>query len=77
MARKTHHVVPSSQGGWDVKAGGGKRSSGHFDTKKEAESYGRQVSQNQHSELIIHGKDGRIQRADSHGTDSCPPKDQN
>ena len=31
---KTHHVVPNSGGGWDVKRGGADRSSGHFDTKQ-------------------------------------------
>ena len=35
------------------------------------------VSQNQHSELIPHRKDGTIQNPDSHGNDPCPPKDKN
>ncbi len=75
MVRKTHHVVPSSQGGWDVKKGGAERASKHFETKKEAETWGRDVSINQKSELVIHGKNGQIQRADSHGNDPCPPID--
>ncbi|NMC35211.1 MAG: DUF2188 domain-containing protein [Veillonellaceae bacterium] len=75
--RKTHHVAPDSQGGWNVKRGGAERVSKHFDTKKDAVDYGRQVSNNQNSELIIHGKDGRIQQSDSHGNDPCPPKDKN
>jgi hypothetical protein len=33
---ETHHVVPNPTGGWDVKRGGAKRASGHFDTKREA-----------------------------------------
>ena len=75
MARKTHHVVPNSDGGWDVKRGGASRASKHFDTKREAEGYGRGVSQRAGSEFIVHGKDGTIQRADSHGGDPNPPKD--
>lgn len=73
--RKTHHVVPNPKGGWDVKKGGAERASGHFKTKKEAEAAGRIISQNQKSEFVIHGKDGQIQRSDSHGHDPNPPKD--
>lgn len=73
--RKTHHVVPNSNGGWNVKKGGAKRSSGHFKTKKDAEQSARKISQNQGSELLIHGRDGKIQRADSHGRDPHPPTD--
>ncbi len=72
---KTHHVVPNPQGGWNVRRGGSQRSSGHFPHKEEAEDFGRQVSQKQGTELVIHGKDGRIQRKDSHGNDPNPPKD--
>lgn len=74
--RITHHVVKSPDGGWDVKKGGASRKSGHFTTKNEAVDFGRQVSTNQSSELIIHGKDGRIQKSDSHGKDPVPPKDE-
>lgn len=74
--RKTHHVIPNPEGGWDVKKGGSERASKHFPTKKEAEKWGREVSKNQDSELVVHGKDGKIQRSDSHGNDPCPPKDQ-
>ena len=75
MARKSTHIVPNSSGGWDVKQGGGARASRHCDTKANAVDVGRGISQNQGSELVIHGKDGRIQRSDSHGHDPCPPKD--
>ena len=74
MARETHHVVHNSNGGWDVKRGGGQRSSGHYETKKQAVDAGRKISQNQKTELVIHGMNGRIQSSDSHGNDPCPPK---
>ena len=77
MARQTHHIVPSSKGGWDIKRGGARRSSGHFETKMEAVNVGRIISRNQKTELVIHGKNGIIQSSDSHGHDPCPPKDQN
>jgi len=75
MTRKTHHVVPNPDGGWDIKKGGGNRSSGHFEKKSDAVDRGRELSRNQESELVIHRKDGSIQNADSHGGDPFPPKD--
>ena len=70
---KTRHVVPNPNGGWDSKKSEALRASKHFDTKKEAEDYSRQLSRKQGTELVIHGKDGRIQRRDSHGNDPHPP----
>ncbi|MFL2101398.1 DUF2188 domain-containing protein [Desemzia sp. FAM 24101] len=71
----THHVVPNHNGGWDVKRGGGQRSSNHANTKVEAEKIARKISVNQGTELVIHGKDGKIQRKDSHGgNDPFPPQ---
>lgn len=70
----THHVVPNSEGGWDIKRGGSKRSSGHADTKAKAVDIARGISRNQRTELVIHGKDGRIQSKDSHGNDPFPPR---
>lgn len=74
MSKKTHHVVPNPDGGWDVKKGGSEKSSNHFDKKSDAVDKGREISQNQGSEFYIHGKDGRIQSKDSHGNDPNPPK---
>ena len=71
MARKTHHVVHSPSGGWNVKRGGAKRASGHYATKQEAINAGRRMSRNQRTEFLIHGK---IQSSDSHGHDPHPPK---
>lgn len=71
----SHHVVPNSNGGWNVKRGGAERSSGHFDRKSDAIDSGREISRNQGTELRIHNRDGKIARSDSHGNDPCPPKD--
>lgn len=69
MPRKSHHIVPNSEGGWDIRLNGSKRSSGHFQTKREAIDNGREISRNQGSELVIHGLNGQIQQSDSHGND--------
>ncbi len=67
---ETHHIVPNSQrGGWDVKRGGSERSSGHYDTKREAIDAGREISRNQKTEFRIHNKDAKIASSDSHGND--------
>lgn len=60
MARDTHHVVHNPNGGWDVKRGGGQRASVHAVTKAEAEKIGRGISQNQGTEFIVHGLNGKI-----------------
>ena len=65
----THHVVPSSGGGWDVRRGGAERASGHFETKQEAIDRGREISRNAGKEFKIHNRDGRISQSDSHGND--------
>jgi len=75
MARKSHHVVPSKDGGWSVKKSGAERASKSFEKKDDAVKYGRGVSKSAGSELYIHKKDGTIQKKDSHGNDPCPPKD--
>jgi len=74
---ESHHVVPSSDGGWDIKRGGASRASAHFNTKQEAVNRGREISRNQGTELRIHNLDGKISGSDSHGNDPCPPKDKN
>lgn len=69
-----HHIVHNPSGGWDVKRANGQRSSVHTDTKAEAVNLGRTISQNQGTELFIHGLNGKIQSRDSHGNDPYPPK---
>lgn len=77
MAKRSHHVVPNPEGGWNVKKGGAARASKHFDTKKEAVTWGREVSTKQRSEFVVHKRDGTIEKKDSHGRDPLPPRDKN
>lgn len=46
----------------------------HFDNQAEAIEWGKQVAQNQKTELYIHGKDGKIREKNSYGKDPFPPK---
>ncbi len=70
----SHHVVPNPKKGWAVKKSGSSRVSQHFNRKKDAIDKGREISNNQKTEFFIHGKNGKIQRKDSHGNDPHPPK---
>lgn len=69
------HIVPNPNGGWDSKDTGNSRVSKHFDRKEDAERWGREHSTDIKSEFVIHDKRGVIIRKDSHGNDSCPPRD--
>ena len=66
---KSHHVVPDPDGGWNVRKGGSERASKHFRTQRAAIQRARHVSQNQHTELVIHRRDGTIRRKDSQRLD--------
>lgn len=73
--KKNQHVVPAKDGGWNVKGAGNSKSTVHTDTKQEAIDIAKEIAKNQQSELVIHGKDGKIQDKDSFGNDPNPPKD--
>lgn len=68
------HVVPNN-GQWQVKCQGSEKATKNFETQKQAIDYARSIAIKQQSELIIHGRDGRIRDKDSYGNDPCPPKD--
>lgn len=68
------HVVPNN-GQWQVKRQGSEKATKNFETQKQAIDYGRSIAIRQQSELVIHGRDGRIRDKDSYGNDPCPPKD--
>ena len=65
----TTHVVPDPDGGWNVKQGGNPDPLSHHRTKKAAEDAGRRASRAAETEFHVHGRNGQIQRKDSHGND--------
>jgi len=67
------HVVPNN-GQWAVRPEGGSRVTVRTDTQAEAIQVAREISRNQGSELLVHGRDGRIRERDSHGRDPNPPR---
>lgn len=66
--------ITSIDGKWKLKRDGAQRSTKIFDTQREAIEEGRRISRNQQTELVIHGRNGRIREKDSHGHDPYPPK---
>ncbi|MBT2732087.1 DUF2188 domain-containing protein [Carnobacterium sp. ISL-102] len=71
---KNQHVVPDPNGGWNVRGENNSKATKHTETKAEAVNQAREISKNQNSELLIHGKNGQIQSRDSYGNDPFPPK---
>ncbi|MGN6200158.1 DUF2188 domain-containing protein [Humibacter sp.] len=60
------HVVPNSNGGWDVKAGGAQRASAHTDTQARAQDRARTIIGNAGGgEMLMHGPDGQIRAKDT------------
>ena len=55
MSKTSHHVIPAPNGGWNVRKGGSDRASKHFENKKEAEDWARQVLERYPAEIVVIG----------------------
>jgi len=71
---KNQHVVPHS-GKWAVKGEGSPKATKIVKTQVEAIEVARRIARNQGSDVVIHGRDGKIRDKDSYGTDPFPPRD--
>jgi uncharacterized protein YdaT len=71
---KNQHVVPH-QDGWGVKGEGNSKASSVHKTQNAAIDAARDIARNQKSEVVIHGRDGKIRDKDSYEKDPNPPKD--
>jgi hypothetical protein len=60
---------------WSVRGEGNTRDTSHHRTQSEAIDAARAIAQNQGSDVVIHGRDGRIRDRDSYGNDPFPPRD--
>jgi hypothetical protein len=70
---RNQHVVKHTSG-WAVKGAGNSRATKVVDTQAEAIAIAREIAINQQSELIIHGRNGRIREKNSYSNDEFPPK---
>jgi uncharacterized protein YdaT len=73
MGKKDVHIVPKD-GKWAVQTEGSDRAAKITDTQADAIQRGKEIAKNNESELIIHGKDGKIRDKNSYGNDPNPPK---
>lgn len=68
------HVVQGDKGGWDVKVEGTSGARSHHRTQDNASGAGRKVAKSNKSELLIHGRDGKIRERNTYRGDPYPPK---
>ena len=73
MSKRNQHVVPHPDG-WAVRGAGAQRATSVHDTQHTAIGRAREIARNQGTELLIHGRHGRIRERDSHGKDPFPPR---
>ena len=71
----TQRVTPRGDKAWQHKGDGNERATRVTRTQKEAKASAEKVAQRQKSEVVVHGKDGKIRSKDSYGRDPNPPKD--
>lgn len=68
--RRVYDVFPDGEGGWDVKRRGKNRATGNFDNKDEAIESARSHAKNaDEGEIVIRGRDGKIQGEHTYGSD--------
>ena len=72
--KKNQHVTRRPDGNWQVKGERNKRATAVTSTQKESITIATRIARSQKSELIIHGKDGKIREKNSYGNDPFPPK---
>ena len=73
MTKKNQHVVPHPRG-WAVKSAGNSRATSVHGTQREAVAAAREIAMRRGSEMLVHGKDGRIRERNTYGKDPFPPK---
>jgi stress response protein YsnF len=75
MTKKNQHVTPHREGEWQIKGAGNDKATKIVPTQKEAIEIARTIANNNNSEVVIHGKDGKIRDSDSYGNDPKNIKD--
>lgn len=70
---KNQHVVPNGDT-WGIKGEGNTKLTYKYDTQYEAIDKAREIAINQKSEMLIHGRNGRIRERNSYGKDPFPPR---
>jgi hypothetical protein len=75
MPRKPQIIVePRPDGRWAVQKDGTTRASRLFPRQQDAEARARAQATREGAELLVKGRDGTVQRRDSHGADDPAKK---
>ena len=72
---KQNQHVTKRPNGWAVKGAGNDKASKVLPTQKQAISVATRIAKNQQSEVVIHGRNGKIRDKDSYGNDPSSIKD--
>jgi hypothetical protein len=75
MTKKNQHVVATGDGNWGVRGEGNSRITKKTPTQSEAIGVAVDIAKNQGTEVVIHGRNGKIRDRDSYGNDPVPPVD--
>jgi hypothetical protein len=67
------HVVPRTDG-WAVRTEGSSRATSTHSSQREAIEAARKLAKKSGTQLVIHGRDGRIRERDSYAPEPFPPK---
>ena len=70
---KDQHIVKTNNG-WGIRGENNTKITKNYDTQYAAIQGGKIIAKNQKSELIVHGRDGKIREKNSYGNDNFPPK---
>jgi hypothetical protein len=74
MARKIVRVNPDPDG-WKVKSAGAERADSIHDLKSDAVARAKEIAKAANTgQVVIKGRDGRIQTEHTYGKDPYPPK---
>ena len=65
MAKRNQHVIPLGNG-WAVKKEGSTRFTVITDNERDAVKVAREIAKSHRSELIVHGRDGKIKEKNSY-----------
>lgn len=74
MAKHKNQHIVQRDNGWAVRGEGNSRDTVIMPTQREAIERATEIARNERSDVIIHGRDGKIRERNSYGNDPYPPK---